>query len=69
MRLSDGSEELANIVRAFDQGGVGVANLELHAPSLNDVFLAKTGRPEGAQAEGRSGGRHRRAAGTRGAPA
>jgi len=52
VRLSDGSEELANIIRAFDQGGVGVANLELHAPSLNDVFLAKTGRSlEGAQAE------------------
>jgi ABC-2 type transport system ATP-binding protein len=52
VRLSDGSEELANIIRAFDQGGVKVANLELHAPSLNDVFLAKTGRSlEGAQAE------------------
>ncbi|MGH2984870.1 MAG: ATP-binding cassette domain-containing protein [Solirubrobacterales bacterium] len=52
VRLSDGSEELANIIRAFDQGGVWVANLELHAPSLNDVFLAKTGRSlEGAQAE------------------
>jgi ABC-2 type transport system ATP-binding protein len=52
VRLSDGSEELANIIRAFDQGEVRVANLELHAPSLNDVFLAKTGRSlEGAQAE------------------
>jgi ABC-2 type transport system ATP-binding protein len=50
--LSDGNEQLANIIRAFDQGGVKVANLELHAPSLNDVFLAKTGRSlEGAQAE------------------
>ena len=29
-----------------------IANLQLHAPSLNDVFLAKTGRSlEGAQAE------------------
>jgi ABC-2 type transport system ATP-binding protein len=52
VRLSDGSEELANIIRVFDQSGVTVANLELHAPSLNDVFLAKTGRSlEGAQAE------------------
>jgi ABC-2 type transport system ATP-binding protein len=52
VRLSDGSEELANIIRVFDQGGVRVANLELHAPSLNDVFLEKTGRSlEGAQAE------------------
>ena len=48
----DGSEELANIVRAFDTASVRIANLELHAPSLNDVFLAKTGRSlEGAQAE------------------
>ncbi len=52
VRLSDGSEELANIIRAFDQAAVKVANLELHAPSLNDVFLEKTGRSlEGAQAE------------------
>ena len=52
MRLSDGSEELADIIRAFDQAAVKVANLELHAPSLNDVFLEKTGRSlEGAQAE------------------
>jgi ABC-2 type transport system ATP-binding protein len=52
VRLSDGSEELADIIRAFDNGGVRVANLELHAPSLNDVFLEKTGRSlEGAQAE------------------
>ena len=52
VRLHDGAEELANIVRAFDSAGVRIANLELHAPSLNDVFLAKTGRSlEGAQAE------------------
>ena len=49
---SDGGEELANIIRAFDQADVKVANLELHEASLNDVFLAKTGRSlEGAQAE------------------
>ena len=51
VRLEDGGEELANIVRAFDQAGVRVANLELHEASLNDVFLAKTGRSlEGAGA-------------------
>jgi ABC-2 type transport system ATP-binding protein len=48
---SDGGEELANIIRAFDHAGVRVANLELHEASLNDVFLAKTGRSlEGAGA-------------------
>ena len=48
---ADGGEELANIIRAFDQAGVKVANLELHEASLNDVFLTKTGRSlEGAGA-------------------
>jgi len=57
VRLSDGAEELANIVRAFDSAGIRIANLELHAPSLNDVFLAKTGRSlEGAQAEATDAG-------------
>ncbi len=52
VRLDDGSEELANIIRAFDQADVKVANLELHEASLNDVFLTKTGRSlEGAQRE------------------
>jgi ABC-2 type transport system ATP-binding protein len=52
VRLDDGGEELANIVRAFDQANVRIGNLELHEASLNDVFLAKTGRSlEGAQAE------------------
>jgi ABC-2 type transport system ATP-binding protein len=47
----DGGEQLANIIRAFDQAGVNVANLELHEASLNDVFLTKTGRTlEGAGA-------------------
>ena len=41
----DGSEAgLAEIVRALDADGVTVENLELHRPSLDDVFLAKTGR-------------------------
>ena len=63
---SDGGEELANIIRAFDQAGVKVANLELHEASLNDVFLTKTGRSlEGAQREA-DGGRDRGAARPRG---
>jgi ABC-2 type transport system ATP-binding protein len=49
VRLQDGAEELADIVRALDAEGVRLANLELHAPSLNDVFLKQTGRSlEGA---------------------
>ena len=57
MRLEEGSEELADIIRAFDQAGVRVANLELHEASLNDVFLTKTGPlPGGGSARGRRGG-------------
>jgi ABC-2 type transport system ATP-binding protein len=49
VRLRDGVEELADIVRALDSEGVRLANLELHAPTLNDVFLKQTGRSlEGA---------------------
>ena len=49
VRLADGTEELADVVRGLDHEGVRVADLKLHAPSLDDVFLAKTGRSlEGA---------------------
>jgi ABC-2 type transport system ATP-binding protein len=52
VRLTDGSEELADMIRALDSEGVRVADLKLHAPSLDDVFLAKTGRSlEGAGTE------------------
>ncbi|HYX78009.1 MAG TPA: ATP-binding cassette domain-containing protein [Solirubrobacterales bacterium] len=49
VRLADGTEELADVIRALDSDGIRVADLKLHAPSLDDVFLAKTGRSlEGA---------------------
>ena len=44
VRLSRGVDDLADIVRALDAEGLRVANLQLHAPTLDDVFLAKTGR-------------------------
>jgi ABC-2 type transport system ATP-binding protein len=48
----DGAGDLADIVRTLDAEGLKVENLRLHAPSLDDVFLAKTGRSlEGAQEE------------------
>jgi ABC-2 type transport system ATP-binding protein len=43
VRLEPG-EDLASVVRALDGGGIRVADLQLHQPSLDDVFLAKTGR-------------------------
>jgi ABC-2 type transport system ATP-binding protein len=52
VRLDGGSAELAEVVRTLDAEGVRVADLQLHAPSLDDVFLAKTGRTlEGEQME------------------
>ena len=54
VRLNDGLG-LTDIVRAVDANGVDIADLELHAPTLDDVFLAKTGRTlEGATEEAES---------------
>jgi ABC-2 type transport system ATP-binding protein len=52
VRLRTGVGDLAEIVRALDADGIAVADLRLHAPTLDDVFLAQTGRSlEGAGAE------------------
>jgi ABC-2 type transport system ATP-binding protein len=52
-QLSEGVGHLAEIVRALDAEGIKVADLRLHAPTLDDVFLAKTGRSlEGAADHG-----------------
>jgi ABC-2 type transport system ATP-binding protein len=68
--LPGGEAQLADIVRALDHAGLHVASLQLHQPSLDDVFLAKTGRklegtaePEAAEPVGlspRRGGRRGR---------
>ena len=42
VRLNSGA--LADVVRALDREHLEVANLRLDAPTLDDVFLAKTGR-------------------------
>src|SRR4051794_5724761 len=48
-RLQGGEAELAEVVRALDGEKIAIEHLQLHAPSLDDVFLAKTGRSlEGA---------------------
>ena len=44
VRLDAGAEELADVVRALDAEGIAVSDLQLHQPSLDDVFLEKTGR-------------------------
>jgi ABC-2 type transport system ATP-binding protein len=48
--LIDSEGELAPIVRALDAEELHVEKLQLHAPTLDDVFLAHTGRSlEGAE--------------------
>jgi ABC-2 type transport system ATP-binding protein len=50
VRLDGGESELAEVVRALDSEGIAIERLQLHAPSLDDVFLTKTGRSlEGAE--------------------
>jgi ABC-2 type transport system ATP-binding protein len=52
VRLADDELGLADVVRALDAEGLEVADLNMHAPTLDDVFLEKTGRSlEGAGAE------------------
>ncbi len=50
VRLAGGESELAEVVRALDAENIAIEHLQLHAPSLDDVFLTKTGRSlEGAE--------------------
>ena len=41
--VGDGAEAIAPVVRALDEAGVLIASLEVVEPTLDDVFLAKTG--------------------------
>jgi ABC-2 type transport system ATP-binding protein len=43
-RLPEGAAMVSGVVRALDEAGVAVVGLELAEPSLDDVFLATTGR-------------------------
>jgi ABC-2 type transport system ATP-binding protein len=49
VELRRGATEVAPVVLALDQAGIAVESLELVEPTLDDVFVAKTGhRLEGA---------------------
>ena len=51
--MLNGKGDLTDVLRALDAEGLRVDDLRLHAPSLDDVFLAKTGRKlEGDESEG-----------------
>jgi ABC-2 type transport system ATP-binding protein len=44
VQLASSDGNLAEIVRALDSAGVALSHLQIHEPTLDDVFLAKTGR-------------------------
>jgi ABC-2 type transport system ATP-binding protein len=51
VRLAPGIDDMADVIRALDAQGLRFTNVELHAPTLDDVFLAKTGRSLGGAGE------------------
>jgi ABC-2 type transport system ATP-binding protein len=51
VRLDGGDAQLAEVVRALDAENIDIQELQLHAPTLDDVFLAKTGRSLEGEAE------------------
>ena len=53
VRLDHG--DLADVVRALDATDLAVSNLKLDEPSLDDVFLEKTGRSLEGEGETRAG--------------
>jgi ABC-2 type transport system ATP-binding protein len=58
---TDGSTLLVDVVRRLDDAAVKIADLALHRPTLDDVFLSLTGHgAEEAQIEQTDGGRRRR---------
>ena len=44
LRLPDGAAALPEVVRRLDMAGVPAAGLDIAQPTLDDVFLVKTGR-------------------------
>jgi ABC-2 type transport system ATP-binding protein len=56
VQLASSNGDLAEIVRALDAEGVRISHLQIHEPTLDDFFLAKTGRHlEGAGEEEETG--------------
>jgi ABC-2 type transport system ATP-binding protein len=53
LAVEDGTAQIAPVVRALDDAGLCIAHLQLIEPTLDDVFVEKTGRHlEGADAPG-----------------
>ncbi len=56
----DGTSQLATLVRDFDSAGIDVVDLQLHRPSLDDVFLTLTGHQAEEEKAAAPTGRWRR---------
>jgi ABC-2 type transport system ATP-binding protein len=56
LEVEHGAADIPRVVRALDEAGIGVESLELVRPTLDDVFVAKTGhhleREEAQESEG-----------------
>ena len=50
VELDHGASDVAKVVRALDEAGILVESLELVEPTLDDVFVAKTGEHLGGDA-------------------
>ncbi|MEW2517819.1 ATP-binding cassette domain-containing protein [Actinacidiphila alni] len=50
--VTTGSGLAGTVVRALDEAGIGVDDVEIRPPSLDDVFFALTGHPAEAPADG-----------------
>jgi len=51
VHLNEGEGDVAKIIRSLDRAKIKIGNFQLHQPSLDDVFLIKTGHSlEGAEA-------------------
>lgn len=58
---AEGAKTLTEVVRVLDGAGIGLHDIALHKPSLDDVFLALTGhKAEREEAEQPNGRRSRR---------
>jgi len=56
IEVAEGSAAIAPVVRALDEAGILVESLDVVEPTLDDVFVAKTGQHlEGADAAGEPG--------------
>ena len=42
--VDEGATAIPQILRTLDSAGIAISGIELHRPSLDDVFLTKTGR-------------------------